>query len=309
MAHNQALVLARSGRMREARTLWTRAVAMAQQDGRREVAATYEAAQAVCEAHFENAGAARTWAQSALDLAKGRDVEFAAAFALALSGDSAGSQHLAEDLAKRFPEDTPVQFEYLPTLRALSAISRKAPLDAIQRLETALPYDLAMSGTSFFAKFGGLYPAYVRGQAYLEAGRGREAAAEFQKGRIPEGPGSSRDRACRSGRRFGALAIGESLRCVGRHDQSEERLPGFPHALEGCRRGHPDPQKGQGGIREAIVISRRYSPVGKAEFCGARIDYIGRLSALASIQFDGMLPSRTLAQVVPSNRSTSRIAF
>ncbi len=181
MAHNQALVLARSGRMREARTLWTRAVAMAQQDGRGEVAATYEAAQAVCEVHFENAAAARTSARSALDLAKGRDVEYAAAFALALSGDSAGSQRLAEDLAKRFPEDTPVQFEYLPTLRALSAISRKAPLDAIQRLETALPYDLAMSGTAFFAKFGGLYPAYVRGLAYLEAGRGREAAAEFQK--------------------------------------------------------------------------------------------------------------------------------
>ena len=181
MAHNQALVLARLGRMREARTFWGRAVALAQQDGRHEVAATYEAAQAVCEAHFENAGAARTWARSALDLAKGRDVEYASAFALALSGDSAGSQRLAEDLAKRFPEDTPVQFEYLPTLRALSAISRKAPLDAIQRLETALPYDLAMPGTAFFAKFGGLYPAYARGQAYLEAGRGREAAAEFQK--------------------------------------------------------------------------------------------------------------------------------
>ncbi len=38
-----------------------------------------------------------------------------------------------------------------------------------------------MPGTAFFAKFGGLYPVYVRGQAYLEAGRGREAAAEFQK--------------------------------------------------------------------------------------------------------------------------------
>ena len=181
MAHDQALVLARSGRMREARPLWVRAVALAQQDGRREVAAIYEAAQAVCEAHFENAAAARTWARSALDLAKGRDVEYAAAFALALSGDSAGSQRLAEDLAKRFPEDTPVQFEYLPTLHALSAISRKAPLDAIQALETALPYDLAMPGTAFYAKFGGLYPAYVRGQGYLQAGRGREAAAEFQK--------------------------------------------------------------------------------------------------------------------------------
>jgi tetratricopeptide (TPR) repeat protein len=181
MLHNQALVLARSGRMREARTMWERAVALAQQAGLLERAANYEAAQAVCEAHFGNAAAARTWARSALDHAKGRDVEYAAAFALALSGDSAGPQRLAEDLAKRFPEDTPVQFEYLPTLRALSALSQNAPLDAIERLETALPYDLAMPGTAFFAKFGGLYTAYVRGQAYLQAGRGVEAAAEFQK--------------------------------------------------------------------------------------------------------------------------------
>jgi eukaryotic-like serine/threonine-protein kinase len=114
-------------------------------------------------------------------LGKGRDVEYAAGFALALSGDISGSQTLAEDLAKRFPEDTPVQFEYLPTLRALFALYDKAPLDAIERLQTALPYDLAMPGTAFFAKFGGLYPAYVRGQAYLQAGRGWEAAAEFQK--------------------------------------------------------------------------------------------------------------------------------
>ena len=88
---------------------------------------------------------------------------------------------LIEDLAKRFPEDTPVQFEYLPTLRALLALCDQEPSVAIERLQTAIPYDLAMPGTVFFAKFGGLYPAYVRGQAYLQAGRGREAAAEFQK--------------------------------------------------------------------------------------------------------------------------------
>ena len=57
----------------------------------------------------------------------------------------------------------------------------RPPLDAIEQLQTALPYDLAMPGTAFFAKFGGLYPAYVRGLAYLQAGRGREAATEFQK--------------------------------------------------------------------------------------------------------------------------------
>ena len=54
-------------------------------------------------------------------------------------------------------------------------------MDAIEQLQTALPYDLAMPGTAFFAKFGGLYPAYVRGLAYLQAGCGREAATEFQK--------------------------------------------------------------------------------------------------------------------------------
>src|SRR5262249_14915217 len=88
---------------------------------------------------------------------------------------------LAADLEKRFPEDTPVLFEYLATLHALSALAARAPLDAIKRLERAIPYDFAMPGTVFFAKFGGLYTAYVRGQAYLAAGRGQEAAAEFQK--------------------------------------------------------------------------------------------------------------------------------
>jgi tetratricopeptide (TPR) repeat protein len=181
MWHNQALVLARSGRMHQARIMWERAIALAQQAGNRERAAIYESAEAVCEAHFGNAAAAKDRARAALDLAKGRDVEYAAAFALALSGDSSGSQRLAEDLDKRFPEDTAVQFGYLPTLRALSALALGAPLDAVERLQPALPYDLALPGTAFFAKFGGLYPAYVRGQAYLAARHDQEAAAEFQK--------------------------------------------------------------------------------------------------------------------------------
>jgi tetratricopeptide (TPR) repeat protein len=181
MSHNHALVWARSGQVRNARILWQHTIGLAQQNGDRERAAIYQAAEAVCEAHFGNRDQAKMLARAALELAKGRDVEYAAGFALALSGDISGSQRLAEDLAKRFPEDTPVQFGYLPTLRALFALHDKAPSDAIERLRTALPYDLAMPGTAFFAKFGGLYPAYVRGQAYLQAGRGREAAAEFQK--------------------------------------------------------------------------------------------------------------------------------
>jgi eukaryotic-like serine/threonine-protein kinase len=181
MSHNQALVFARSGRMRQARTMWERAIALAQQAGERERGAIYETAEAVCEAQFGNTARAKERARAALGLAKGRDVEYAAAFALALSGDDAGSQSLADDLAKRFPEDTPVQFEYLPTLRALFALTHREAAGAVERLQVALSYDLAPPGTAFFAKFGGLYPAYVRGKAYLEARRGREAAAEFQR--------------------------------------------------------------------------------------------------------------------------------
>ena len=181
MSHNQALMLARSGRMGQARIMWERAIASAQQAGNRERAAIYEAAAAVCEAHFGNPAAAKERARAALKLANNRDVKYAAAFALALSGDLSESQGLAADLEKRFPEDTPVQFEYLPTLHALSALARRAPPDAVERLQRAVPYDLALPGTAFFGMFGGLYTAYVRGEAYLGAGRGQEAAAEFQK--------------------------------------------------------------------------------------------------------------------------------
>ena len=161
--------------------MWERAIASAQQGGKRETAAIYAAAEAVCEAHCGNWAAAKKRAQAALDLAKGRDVEYAAAFALARSGDPSVSQRLAADLEKRFPEDTPVQFEYLPTLDALFALARQRPMDAVARLQRAIPYDFAMPGTAFFGRFGSLYPAYIRGEAYLAAGRGQEAAAEFQK--------------------------------------------------------------------------------------------------------------------------------
>ena len=181
MSHHQALVLSRSGQMRQARGMWERAIALAQQAGKRETAAIYEAAEAVCEAYFGSGAAAKEHARAALKLAKGRDVEYAAAFALAYSGEFSESQRLAADLDKRFPEDTPVQFEYLPILHALYALVDRAPSDAVEQLQRSVPYDFAMPGTAFFARFGGLYPAYIRGEAYLAAGQGAAAAAEFQK--------------------------------------------------------------------------------------------------------------------------------
>jgi eukaryotic-like serine/threonine-protein kinase len=111
-------------------------------------------------------------------------VEYGAAFALALSGDSSRSQALADDLSKRFSEGTIARFNYLPTLRALLALNRRQPANAIELLQTAIPYEGGSpieGGSEFLLGAGTFYPAYVRGLAYLAARRGVEAAVEFQK--------------------------------------------------------------------------------------------------------------------------------
>jgi eukaryotic-like serine/threonine-protein kinase len=81
-----------------------------------------------------------------------------------------------------FPEDTFVQFTYLPVLRALSALERGKPTESLERLQIALRYELAVNGLNFNHYYlGGLHSAYVRGEALLAAHRPAEAAAEFQK--------------------------------------------------------------------------------------------------------------------------------
>jgi eukaryotic-like serine/threonine-protein kinase len=181
VSHLEALALARSGRLQDARRISAVPVEIALRSGRRERAALFEAGRAVWEAFYGNAAAARQSAGKALELGRGRDVDHAAAFALALSGGLAQSRILAEDLAREFPEDTFVQFIYLPTLRALFALSAHDAPAAIQTLQIASRYDLALGGVGFIGHFGGLYPIYVRGLAYLAAGRPADAAAEFQR--------------------------------------------------------------------------------------------------------------------------------
>jgi serine/threonine protein kinase/tetratricopeptide (TPR) repeat protein len=181
IAHSQALVLAHSGHLQQATRMSQRAVDLARQVDQRGSAATYEAGAAVWNAFFGNASAASRSAIAALDLSKGRDVEYGAAFALALSGESSRAEALADDLERRFPEDTSVRFSYLPALRGLFALNHHDPSKAIDLLQTAVPYDLAQTGIGFFGLFGNLYPAYVRGEAYLAAHQGLQAAAEFQK--------------------------------------------------------------------------------------------------------------------------------
>jgi eukaryotic-like serine/threonine-protein kinase len=182
LAHEQALALARSGRLQAARRSSSRAVDLALQEGDRGKAASYQAARGLWEAVYGNAAEAKRSALAGLELSRGRDVEYAAGLALAFSGDTSRSEALAGDLEKRLPEDTFVKFTYAPVLRALAALARGKPADSVERLQTALSYELAVNGLNWSSFcLGGLHSAYVRGEALIAAHRYAEAAAEFQK--------------------------------------------------------------------------------------------------------------------------------
>ena len=181
MSHLEALVLARSGRLQQSATMSGRAIDAAQKAGHAEAAAVYQSAVAVWNAMFGNASEAKRLADAALQRSKGRDVEYAAAFALALAGDASRSQALAADLDTRYPEDTSVRTNYLPALRALAALGAGQPLSAIEQLQIARPYEIADPPINFNSFFGCFYPVFVRGEAYLAAHRGDDAAAEFQR--------------------------------------------------------------------------------------------------------------------------------
>ena len=176
ISNAQGMALAYSGHLQEARKMSQRAADLARQANQREAAALYETDAALREAFFGNTPLARQRAMVALALSTSRDVEYAAAYALALTGDSSRSRSLADDLSKRYPEDTWVTFSYLPTLRAQLALNQHERLKALELLQAAIPYELA-AGT----RKRRLYPAYVRGQAYLATGQGAEAVQEFRK--------------------------------------------------------------------------------------------------------------------------------
>jgi predicted Zn-dependent protease len=147
------------------------AVASAERAEEKEAAAGYNANAALVEALFGNRGEARQLARSALRRATGRDVQYSAALALVLAGDESQARIVVDDLGKRFPEDTTVQFNYLPTLRAQLALSHNDARQAGVALQNATAYELGAT----------LYPAYFRGIAYLAAHRGGDATVEFQK--------------------------------------------------------------------------------------------------------------------------------
>jgi tetratricopeptide (TPR) repeat protein len=163
------------GRFAQAREYSRRAVQAAMRDNGdvKESAAFWQARAAVREAEVGNIAQARKEAQSAMVLAPGLIVKYAAGLAFARAGDFADAQKVVDQLDKEFPQGTVVQSFYLPSIRAALLLHNHDPLGAVRALEPTEIDEFGANRT--------MYPAYIRGSAYLMAGKGKEAQAEFQK--------------------------------------------------------------------------------------------------------------------------------
>jgi serine/threonine protein kinase/tetratricopeptide (TPR) repeat protein len=181
IADHQAFTLAYSGHLHDALEMSQQASELAQQVGHPERAGLFETRAALWDAFFGNEPGAIVKAKSALVLASNREVRYGTSVALAIAGDSRQAETMANELEKSFPEDTCVKFHYVPTVRALVALNRAEPAKAVELLQVSVPYELGTPRSSLQGFFGALYPIYVRGQAYLAARQGAEAAREFQK--------------------------------------------------------------------------------------------------------------------------------
>ena len=184
MISAQSDTYAYHGRLKLARADSQRATDIARQNGVREVAAGWVANEALREAEFGNSAEARSAAAAAAQLAaSGRYTRSVVSLALALAGDIAQSQALADKLSKEFPQDTFVNSYWLPATRAAIELNRHNPAKAVDELRAAQGLELGQASPLV----GPLIVLYLRGNALLAAGQSKEAAAEFQ--RIIDRPG------------------------------------------------------------------------------------------------------------------------
>ncbi len=169
------------GQIQKAEELMQRSVQVTDRLGFKGATAVTQAGLALTQAEVGDVAKAKELCKSSSGLASGRGNLELVAVALAMSGDAGRAQAITADLSRRFPADTLLHAVTMPMVEAFAAMNRKAPQEAIERLQAAAPYELGVAQA--------LLPIYIRGQAYLQAKRGTEAAAEFQK--IVDHPGIS----------------------------------------------------------------------------------------------------------------------
>ena len=235
-----ASAAAADGQMQKAEELIQRSMQVSDRLGFTETTADTKANWALTQAAVGNTSRARELATASSSLAQGRSNLVPVAEALAISGDGRGAQSIAKELGRRFPNDTLLHSVGIPSVAALMALNRKAPEQAIDALRAATPYELGVSQA--------LFPIYVRGLAYLQARRGPESVAEFQKmvdhrGIDPTGVEHS----------LAKLGLGRAYVIVGDAAKARAAYQDLFALWKGCRSGPPDPEGSQSGVCEAAI--------------------------------------------------------
>jgi tetratricopeptide (TPR) repeat protein len=224
----------------------------------RETGAVWREISAQREAAFGDVHEAKQAAEQELKLyspTASQGVAAEAALALAMSGDSTEAESLAKDLNQRFPLDTQMQTLWLPAIRAQMALDSNSAAEAITDLQAASSMELG--SIPFVANISCLYPTYIRAEAYLAAGQGKEAAAEFQKILDHNGIvwncwtgalahlGVARANALQAKNSQGADSDAARSRAIAAY---------IPHPLERRRPQHPHPKRSQIRIRQAAIV-------------------------------------------------------
>ena len=169
-----------AGHLGKARELTKRAIDSAIRADNKETAGIWQEIAAQREAVFGDTMGAKLAAEQGLRLyPASHGVEVEAALAFAMAGDAAHAESLARDVNKRFPLDTQMQSIWLPAVHAQIAVNEGNPVLALNVLHAASAIELG--NIQFVANGSCLYTLYVRAEAYLAAGQGSAAAAEFQK--------------------------------------------------------------------------------------------------------------------------------
>jgi DNA-binding winged helix-turn-helix (wHTH) protein/tetratricopeptide (TPR) repeat protein len=169
----QSVTAASAGRVGRARELTKQSVDLALHLGMKEAASQNLAGEPLWEAAYGNCREAKDAAGRALAIDRGRNILSWSALALALCGDPGQASSLVDELSRRFPRGSFAKAYWIPMTQAAMEMNRNSPAAAIEALEASSRGETGSTPS--------LWPAYLRGLAYLSVRKGAEAGAQFQK--------------------------------------------------------------------------------------------------------------------------------
>ena len=169
----RAQALGWSGKVRDARALYEHAAAMAEERGFVDVSMSHLAWSTSMELMYGYTGAAMRIARRVLARNASYDPQLRVAAVLGLTGAGTEAEAIAVRLSEANPEHTLINSVLVPIVRASVELGRHRPLQAIECLRAAIPYELGFVAA--------LAPLYLRGLAYLRLGAAPAAVQAFER--------------------------------------------------------------------------------------------------------------------------------